>query len=684
MASLQSISQRDLTRSSILWFSIAFVLTIVPQLFIFLPPWVAVIFAICFVWRIQIFRMKIGYPNGIVKFAIIASILGILFITKGNFLNTEGCTILFMAIYGLKFVEAKTVRDGYILGCIGLIALASTYLFENSAYLFVFSLLIFTTLIAAIIGLQQLGYSLYSKKALLWNAVKIMGLSLPLMAILFVIFPRFPSMLPNMNKTEGEQTQAQTGVSNKMEPGSIAELANSEKHILWAEFTQAVPQTKDLYWRSLTLDQFDGRAWHQSQASQMFFPPRYQVKNRIGEQKYSVIFDPSFQKYLATLDLSQMDEDPNARRSPILSYSDFRFEYNRPIENKIQYSATYLPNTTLLNRMDGKAGEDDIQQFLQVTNNNPQTTRLVEQLLEDNPSKEEFVNKLLQHFKQDGFQYTMQPGLLQGRDSIDQFMFDAKLGFCEHYASATAFILRKANIPSRVVIGYLGGSIDRSRNLVEVRGKDAHAWVEYWDEQNGWVRVDPTTAVSPNRIDLGIDDLIGELTGVNNSSAWDRLSSSFSSLKDRIDYSWTKMVLNYQSSSQQSLLKSLFNIDFISVFTLVKISIGLLFSFVLVQAIIFFKPWRRLFFNANQEYFRVIELANKVYGLQLPISTAPVELSVALVKYLPENDQEKVQNMANALVKYWYQHNVSHASTQDVKATLFAVQKLLKGKNVRK
>lgn len=684
MANLQSISQRDLTRSSILWFSIAFVLTIVPQLFIFLPPWVAVIFAICFVWRIQIFRMKIGYPNGIVKFAIIASILGILFVTKGNFLNTEGCTILFMAIYGLKFVEAKTVRDGYILGCIGLIALASTYLFENSAYLFIFSLVIFTTLIAAIIGLQQLGYSLYSKKALLWNAVKIMGLSLPLMAILFVIFPRFPSMLPNMNKTDGEQTQAQTGVSNKMEPGSIAELANSEKHILWAEFTQTVPQTKDLYWRSLTLDQFDGRAWHQSQTSQMFFPPRYQVKSRVGEQKYSVIFDPSFQKYLATLDISQMDDNLNARHNPIVSYSDFRFEYDRPIESKIQYSATYLPSVTLLNRADGKVGEGDIRQFLQVTDNNPKTTELVETMLADDPSKTEFVNRLLQHFKQDGFQYTMQPGLLQGRDSIDQFMFDSKLGFCEHYASATAFMLRKANIPSRVVIGYLGGSIDRNRNLVEVRGKDAHAWVEYWDDQNGWVRVDPTTAVSPNRIDLGIDDLIGELTGMGSSSAWDRLSSSFSALKDRIDYSWTKMVLNYQSSSQQSLLKSLFNIDFISVFTLVKISIGLLFSFVFVQAIIFFKPWRRLFFNANHEYFKVVELSNKVYGLQLPISTAPVELSKALIKYLPANDQEKVQNMADALVKYWYQPNVSNASTKDVKEALFAVQKLLKGKNVRK
>lgn len=685
MASLQSISQRDLTRSSILWFSIAFVLTLVPQLFIFLPPWVAVIFVICFVWRIQIFRMKVGYPHGIVKFAIIASILGTLFITKGNFLNTEGCTILFMAIYALKFVESKTVRDGYVLGCIGLIALTSTYLFENSAYLFTFSLITLATLIAALIGLQQLGYSVYSKKILLWNAIKVMGLSLPLMVTLFVIFPRFPSMLPNMHKHENDQqSQAQTGVSNKMEPGSIAELANSEKHILWAEFTKAVPQTRDLYWRSLTLDQFDGRAWSQSLSSQVPSLSRYQIRNRIGEQKYSVIFDPSFQKYLATLDLSQMNHDVSARYNPITAYGDFRFEYVRPIETKIQYSATYFPYVTLLNPTDGKVWDKDIQQFLQVTDHNPQTTQLVETLLQDQPTKEEFVQKLLQHFKQDGFQYTMQPGLLQSRDSVDQFMFETKLGFCEHYASATAFMLRKANIPSRIVVGYLGGSVDRNRNLVEVRGKDAHAWVEYWDEQKGWLRVDPTIAVSPNRADLGIDDLINELTGMNQVSMWDSLSSSFTSLKDRIDYSWAKMVLGYQSESQQSLLKTLFKIEFVSVFTLAKIAIAILFLFVLVQMIIFFKPWRRLYFNANHEYFRVIELANSVYGLRLPISTAPIELSEYLMKYLSVDDQEKVQAMANALVKYWFQPDVSTASIKDVKGTLFAVQKLLKGKNVRR
>ncbi|GAA5097238.1 transglutaminaseTgpA domain-containing protein [Wohlfahrtiimonas larvae] len=684
MTRVQNISQRDLTRGSILWFSIAFILTIIPQLFIFLPIWVAVIFAICLVWRIQIFRMKINYPNGVVKFIIIAAILCMLFVTKGNFLNTEGCTILFMAIYGLKFVEAKTVRDGYILGCIGLIALTSTYLFENSAYLFIFSLITLTTLVAAMIGLQQLGYSFYSKKILLWNAIKIMGLSLPLMAILFIIFPRFPSMLPNMNKNNENHMQAQTGVSNRMEPGSIAELANSETHILWAEFSSFIPKPQNLYWRSLTLDYFDGRAWQQTQSSEILSQPRYKVKNRIGEQRYSVIFDPSHQKYLATLDVSVMDSNSSLQRNSIVSYSDFRFEYNQPIEKKIQYSATYLPNVQLLSRNIGIANYDNMQMFLQYSNNNPKTQALVEEMLIDNPSKALFVTRLLQYFKQDGFQYTLQPGVLQQENSIDQFMFDTKLGFCEHYASATAFMLRKANIPSRIVIGYLGGAINRDRNLVEVRGKDAHAWVEYWDEKEGWIRVDPTMAVSPDRIDLGIDELIGELTGMNNISTWDRLSSSFSALKDRIDYSWTKMILNYQSESQQSLLKELFKIDFVSVFTLIKISLSLIFSFVLVQVIIFFKPWQRLFFNIGDEYFRMVHLANKAYGLNLPKSIAPIELSESLMKYLSAKDQEKVQNMAQVLVCYWYQPNLNECSLKDVKYSMYAVQKLLKEKNVNR
>ena len=677
MSSSKNMSQKDLTRNSILWFSTAFILTLIPQLFIFLPIWVAAIFMVCFIWRIQIFRMKIGYPNGVIKFVIIAAIIGTLYLTKGNFLNTEGCTILFMAVYGLKFIESKTLRDGYVLGCIGFIALASMYLFDTSAYIFAFSLLVFITLITGMIGLQQMGYGIYSNKLLFLSGVKIMVISLPLMVILFVIFPRFPSMLPSVPKGQSEP-QAQTGVSNRMEPGSIAELANSEKHILWAEFTENIPRAKDLYWRSLTLDQFDGRAWTQSDSAQSLTPVQYKINNNVGAQKYSVIFDPSYQRYLATLDLSEVDFSHRNRTNRILSYGDFRFEFNHPVDARIQYEADYYPNTTLLTQVNPRTGEYNLNQFLQTTNNNPETTALVESIVKNSSNNQEVVQAILNNFKQNGYQYTMEPGLLNNGDSIDEFMFDSKVGFCEHYASATAFMLRKANIPSRVVIGYLGGDLDPAKKLVEVRGKDAHAWVEYWDDQNGWVRVDPTSAVAPNRIDLGVDDLINQLTGSKTASMWDDLKISMTKFQDMIDYRWAKLVLGYKSQAQQSLLKDLFNIDFMSVFTLVKISIGLIIAFIFVQMIIFLKPWRYFYFNVNQEYFKIIAFVNQRYHLDLPISTAPIELSEKLSKYLSKEDKEKLDEMVNAMVLHYYSLEPSKITVSKLKHLLIAVQNMLK------
>lgn len=677
MNSSQNISQKNLTRSSIVWFSLAFILTIIPQLFIFLPIWVAVIFIVCFAWRIQIFRMKLGYPNGVVKFVIIAAIIGTLYLTKGNFLNTEGCTILFMAVYGLKFVESKTLRDGYILGCIGFIALASMYLFDTSAYIFAFSLLVFITLITAMIGLQQMGYGIYSNKSLLLNGLKIMVISLPLMLILFIVFPRFPSMLPSIPKGKSEP-QAQTGVSNRMEPGSIAELANSENHILWAEFAQNIPQAKELYWRSLTLDQFDGRAWTQSDYSQTLSQPQYKIRSNGNEQQYDVIFDPTHQRYLATLDLSLIDHSNESRAHRVLPFGDFRYEYNRPVDERIQYSATYVPNASLLTSINPRTGEYNLGQFLQTTNNNPQTTELVESIVKNSNSNEEVVQAILSNFKQNGYQYTMEPGLLNNANSIDEFMFDSKVGFCEHYASATAFMLRKANIPSRVVVGYLGGDIDPKKKLVEVRGKDAHAWVEYWDDQKGWTRIDPTSAVAPNRIDLGVDDLINQLTGNKKPSMWNDLKLSMTKFQDMIDYRWAKIVLGYKSQAQQSLLQDLFKIDFISVFTLVKISIGLIISFIFVQIIIFLKPWRYFYFNVHKEYFRVIELANQRYHLDLPVSTAPTELLDRLSRYLSEEDKSKFSTMVNMLVAHYYAPKTTQIHLSQLKHSLFAVQSMLK------
>src|SRR5690606_25782031 len=117
---------------------------------------------------------------------------------------------------------------------------------------------------------------------------------------------------------------------------------------------------------------------------------------------------------------------------------------------------------------------------------------------------EEIVDRALRMFNEQEFYYTLQPPLAVD-DAIDQFLFETRQGFCEHYAAAFTVLMRAAGIPARVVTGYQGGTLNPVGGYVIVRQRDAHAWAEVWLGEKGWVRVDPTAAVAPNRILGGIE-----------------------------------------------------------------------------------------------------------------------------------------------------------------------------------
>src|ERR1039457_5975328 len=113
------------------------------------------------------------------------------------------------------------------------------------------------------------------------------------------------------------------------------------------------------------------------------------------------------------------------------------------------------------------------------------------------------AERALSYFREQGFVYTLEPPLL-GRDSVDEFLFGSKSGFCEHYASSFVFLMRAAGVPARVVTGYQGGDINPVDGYMIVRQSDAHAWAEVWLKGRGWVRFDPTAAASPVRVESGI------------------------------------------------------------------------------------------------------------------------------------------------------------------------------------
>ena len=190
---------------------------------------------------------------------------------------------------------------------------------------------------------------------------------------------------------------------------------------------------------------------------------------------------------------------------------------------------------------------------------NPSTTAFAHQLLQQSSDASTLINLVLQTFRREPFRYTLEPPLL-GRDSVDDFLFTSRAGFCEHYAGAFVFLMRELGIPARVVTGYQGGALNPVDGYLEVRQSDAHAWAEVWLEKRGWVRIDPTAAVAPERIERKVSlraprGLLGGLIGFTPSGgAW--LPILRLNL-DAIANSWNQWVLGYSPSRQKNLISSL-------------------------------------------------------------------------------------------------------------------------------
>src|SRR6185437_15769255 len=159
------------------------------------------------------------------------------------------------------------------------------------------------------------------------------------------------------------------------------------------------------------------------------------------------------------------------------------------------------------------------------------------------------VQAALALFHDGGFRYTLAPAPL-GRDAMDDFLFDTREGFCEHYSSAFTVLMRAAGIPARVVTGYQGGYWNALGGYLLVRNSDAHAWSEVWLAGHGWVRVDPTAAVRPQRISMGAAAAPGQLPWYQ--SGW---LQSMRNRWDIVNRWWNLGVNGFDALRQRGLLK---------------------------------------------------------------------------------------------------------------------------------
>jgi transglutaminase-like putative cysteine protease len=276
-----------------------------------------------------------------------------------------------------------------------------------------------------------------------------------------------------------------------MQPGSIRSLSESSEVAFRVSFDGAPPPARELYWRGLVFTEFDGRGWQRVQAPRtedMPFVPQ-------GEAlRYHVTLEPSNKPWMPALDL------PAIRPRGARYQTDFTLEYREPIRERLNYTLTsYTRYNT------GALELAERARALQLPPDvSPRARALAAQWQQENSSPQLVAQAALDYFRQENFVYTLSPPLL-GDDPVDEFLFGTRRGFCEHYAAAFVALMRAANIPSRVVVGYLGGELNTAGDYLIVRQSDAHAWAEIWLPERGWVRMDPTGAIAPERIELGLD-----------------------------------------------------------------------------------------------------------------------------------------------------------------------------------
>ncbi len=569
----------DIPRISLMWLLIAQALVIIPHL-LHVPLWLIGVWLGCAAWRVQVFRMRWPFPNAWVKAALMIGSGFAVYLSRGGLVGLDAAVALLITAFILKLLEVRTRRDALVLIFLGFFTVVTSYLFADSLLAALYSLLPVLALLAALVGLQQSGFA-REPLAPLKLASKLLAQAIPLMLLLFVLFPRLEPLwsLPQ------PKDKGTTGLSSSMTPGDLAELGQSAALAFRARFDGAIPAQSQLYWRALTLPNFDGRSWSISERFEAS-EPQWQAQ---GESiSYSIIMQPSTQPWLFSLDVGSSEQED------IRLMNDFRLQRRTPVNRTYQYQATSWPQALRQPQLNQRQQ----QEFLQLPRTGNQQTRdwaqrLRGQYLDDDA----LVSALLRHFNQEPYHYTLKPPLL-GRDSVDEFLFSSLRGFCAHYAGAMVFTLRAAGIPARVVAGYQGGEINQAGQFVQVRQFDAHAWVEYWQRGQGWRSVDPTFEVAPERIERGLQEALQDESELFQGDifsplryqhiAWvNQLRMSW----ENLNHSWQTKILGYQRDSQQAWLKQWFGkVDWQVLGLTLVASAALIIALIVLWM---FKPWQR-------------------------------------------------------------------------------------------
>ncbi len=527
------------------------------------PIWISVFSFVMIAWKYL--HEKFNLPKLSKKITPVFGVLifAIVYIQYKSILGQEESTTLLLGLVAISILNYETERDTLFLVLLGFLIVVLKAVFSLS----------FIWTIPALFSFFALWYSLIhnSKINRIRYLFEITLRSIPALIVLFIFFPR----LIIFQTKQANRVIVQSGFNEELNPGQFSEIALQNQTVFRAEFINTSMNTEELYWRGAILNISKGFVWHKGLVERATLNSQNNVE---GSLHYKVILEPLNLKNVFVLD---SPVQVISSSSPITELSYSTFELGELANQQVQFEAT---SSLILNQ--NKINDPtDSQKYLTYPNLPPKAQKLVNEIKSKNPTLIGRLKALKIFYQKKGFIYTLKPELYG--NNLDEFLFERKKGFCEHFAASFGTLARALEIPSRVVIGYQGGSYNALGQFWKISQKDAHAWVEVG--LNGrWQREDPTALVTPLRISLGGENYFAlseddQILFSQNPKGLqkDSMSSVFNQLRsffENLNYYWTLLLLNYDLQAQLEFLKKFQGSGAVGIFF-----ISLFFVFLIYQ-----------------------------------------------------------------------------------------------------
>lgn len=512
--------------------------------------WITALLVVCCGARLFVNRPGRVLPSLTAKILVFAIGMAGIALTYGSMLGIDPGLSILLLLVALKVLEANGARDFHVLTLIGFFLALCGLFFSQDLLIWTYVAGVVAVLTATLVRFHRgPGSGSYRSSSLL--ALKLLAQTLPIVALFFLFFPR---VYGGFRFQFSQSLMGSAGMSDRMSPGSFSSLVMSDEVAFRADFPDGnAPSMAAMYWRGGVLWRGEGLTWVQG-------PPLSQER-RLGQLggagvRQRISLAPHGARWLFALDRPASDvRGANYQAGGYL-------QSRRVITSQFRYEVISRPE----NREAVLPADQRIETLRLPANISPRVQALVDQWKSEHATPREIVNAALQYFRRERFTYTLSPGTYRDTTGLDEFLFERRRGFCEHYAATFATLMRIAGVPSRVVIGYHGGEFNALGKYVIVRQADAHAWCEVWSKDGGWQRIDPTDMIAPERISSGLLSYLetqaantdpGAARNSTAAAGWREFQRDLRLLWDSINYQWDLRVLNFDEDAQRDFLVTL-------------------------------------------------------------------------------------------------------------------------------